>query len=249
MSPGLPRLLSLLTTSKNKDTRDLCISYLLVALENWSVKALSKHAYLLEDCLLQLVRDGSERVRCESRSCAIAFREHFPENYASLLLRVDERTYRALEKAIQNVNVKPKAQLRRTSFRSTTSSTEFRNPTSEFRNTTPSREFRNTTPSGEYRNTTPSSDFASSASSSPIQNEPNGLEDFSRLITIHRSRLNTMFSKLGQELELLKENEHLESDAKNGGGTDKTIVDEYEKQIRKLIGETTRKNEEFLNSI
>lgn len=101
----LPRLISLLKDSKSKDVRESSINYFLICLRSWSTRSFERHIDIIEEVMPYILHDASPTVRSRSRECFLYFRAHFPDRARAILLRADERTMRALEKAMQNQKV------------------------------------------------------------------------------------------------------------------------------------------------
>jgi hypothetical protein len=101
VSSALPRLVRSASGSKSREMREQCVGYLCIVLRRWGRRQLSRHVVLLQDALVQLLRDASTTVRERARDCFACFAKHFPEEAQMTVFRTDDRTQRALSKVVQ----------------------------------------------------------------------------------------------------------------------------------------------------
>jgi hypothetical protein len=101
VSSALPRLVRSASGSKSREMREQCVGYLCIVLRRWGRRQLSRHVMLLQDALVQLLRDASTTVRERARDCFVCFAKHFPEEAQMTVFRTDDRTQRALSKVVQ----------------------------------------------------------------------------------------------------------------------------------------------------
>ncbi len=103
VSSALPRLVRAASSSKSREMREQCVGYLCIVLRRWGRRQVSRHVLLLQDALVQLLRDASTTVRERARDCFACFAKLFPEEAHMAVFRTDDRTQRALFKVVKEV--------------------------------------------------------------------------------------------------------------------------------------------------